>query len=346
MSLDRRVPQDSFVYREVERLYRIAQSLRPTDVDRWNGELYATSADTWGSLHPKTGALRLSDHRVLPHLTGSTSPVNRRQQAQALATVLHEATHGGMETDTPTELNAVRSSHSLGLIEGFAEVRTFADFELFTDRGGYSGLTLDTPQHPGAFAATRDLMTHVTGPVYSRGALIDDASRGPGVMHFDQFAHAVVANRLAGMVPNREADRRAVRAALIASMIHAHWPTLPKTSAGTGESVAMEVRAAVDAKVDEIRRRYRFGGSAAVGGDEPGVEVARGSVRSRHNPSRADAWADGIDSLRFLGEQAPADGAVARRPVLGQGARRTGATPAHGPARATGPTRPPTRAQD
>ena len=332
MSLDRRVPQESFAYREVERLYRIAQSLRPTEVDRWNGELYATSADTWGSLHPKTGALRLSDHRVLPHLTGSTSAVNPRQQAQALATVLHEATHGGMETDAPANVNAVRSNHSFGLIEGFAEVRTFADFELFTDRSGYDGLTLDTPQHPGAFAATRDLMTHVTGPACPRAVLIDDACRGPGVMHFDQFAHAVVANHLAGVVPNRESDQRAVRAALIGSMLHAHWPTLPKTSAGTGESIAREVRATLDAKVEEIRRHYRTGGPEPLADDPRAREVPE--VRSE-----APAQPAQVDTLRFLSAQAPATGAVAQRPQLGQGSRRTGPASAPSVVRTTGPSR-------
>ncbi|MFF0338208.1 hypothetical protein [Kribbella sp. NPDC004875] len=118
MSLDRLVSAESDVYREVQRLYRIALSLRPTAADRWNGELFATSADTLGSMHPRTGTMKLSEHRVLRYLTGSTVAVNPRQQAQALATVLHEGTHGGMETDAPTEPNAVRSEHSLGLIEG------------------------------------------------------------------------------------------------------------------------------------------------------------------------------------------------------------------------------------
>jgi hypothetical protein len=341
MSLDRLVPRDSTVYGEVARLYRIAQSLRPTGVDRWNGELYATSAETWGSLHHKTGALRLSEHRVLAHLTGSGSRINPRQQAQGLASVLHEATHAGMQTDAPTEPNAVRSDHSLGLIEGFAEVRTFADFELFADRAGYGGLTIDTPQYPGAFAATRDLMAHVTGPAHTRAALIDEASRGPGVMHFDQFAKAVVANRLSGIVPNRPADQRAVRAALIASMLHAHWPTLTKTSAGTGESIAREIRATLDAKVDEIRRHYRFGGRGPFDGDQANREAGRSPGRSTQERLEVGgAAADVAGGLRFLGAQAPAGGAVTRRPLLGQGERRAGTASVERPGRATGPGRP------
>jgi hypothetical protein len=321
MSLDRRVDPDSAVYHEVERLYRIARSLRRTTVDLWNGELYATSADTWGGFHHKTGALKLSEHRVLQHLTGSVSPINPEQQAEALATVLHEATHGGMQIDAPTQANAVRSEHSLGLIEGFAEVRAFADFDAFAVRAGYHGLRLDTPQYPGAYAATRDLMAHVTGPAYSRDDLIDDASRGPGVMHFDQFAHAVVANKLADFLPDHEAEHRAVRAALIEPMMHAHWPTLPKTSAETGKVVAREIQAALDAKIDEIRRHYRLDPLGPPGGEQP---IAGAESRPA---STAATRADGLDSIRFLAAQAPAAGAVAQRPRLGQGSRGPAPTP-------------------
>jgi len=309
MSLERRIDPDSASYHEVARLYRIARSLRPTAVDRWSGELYATSADTWGGLHPRSGALKLSEHRVLQYLTGSVSSTHPQQQAEALATVLHEATHGGMEIDAPTEPNAVRSEHSLGLIEGLAEVRAFADFEAFAERAGYPGLTLDTPQYPGAYAATRDLMAHVTGPACTRDDLLDAASRGPGVMHFDQFAHAVVANRLADVLPSSEADHRAARAALIEPMLHAHWPTLPKTSAETGQMVARDIRSALDAKIDELRRHYRL-----PGGDQP-------IPASERQPTSSAARQDTLDGLRFLGAQPPPTGAITHRPQLGQGTR-------------------------
>ncbi|WP_185446406.1 hypothetical protein [Kribbella qitaiheensis] len=37
------VPRDSAVYREFARLYQLARDLRPTNVDRWSGNLYATA---------------------------------------------------------------------------------------------------------------------------------------------------------------------------------------------------------------------------------------------------------------------------------------------------------------
>lgn len=318
MSLDRPVDADSLVYREVARLYGIARLLRPTTLDRWNGALIATSTDTLGGVDPRSGALRLSGHRVLPYLTGSVLPGEHSQQAQALATVLHEATHGGMVIDAPTEPNAVRTEHSYGLTEGFAEVRTLVDFDAFADRAGYDGLTLGDPQYPGAFAATRDLITHVTGPAYSSNALIDDACRGPGVMHFDQFAHAVVANHLTELKHRDPRTQYAVRRELIEPMLHAHWPTLPGASAATGQIVAREIRSDLDAKIDELRRRHRLSTPGPIG------QSTRGSDR-QSAPSAARQ--DTLQSLRFLTTQAPPSGAVIRRPRPDQGTRNSRLTP-------------------
>ncbi|WP_350278968.1 hypothetical protein [Kribbella sp. HUAS MG21] len=309
MSLDRLVDPNSLVYKEVARLYGLARSLRPVTLDRWNGVLVATSSDTLGGFDPKSGALKLSGHRVLPYLTGSLMPGEHRQQAQALATVLHEATHGGMVIDAPSEPNAVRTEHSYGLTEGFAEVRTFVDFDAFADRAGYDGLTLGDPQYPGAFAATRDLMAHVTGPAYSGNALIDDACRGPGVMHFDQFAHAVVANHLTELTHRDHRTQHAVRRELIEPMLHAHWPTLPGASAATGQIVAREIRSDLDAKIDELRRHYRLQVPHVVDGFNRGFD------------QRSAARQDTLDGLRFLSSQAPPTGTVSRRPQLGHGGR-------------------------
>ncbi|MET9269211.1 hypothetical protein [Kribbella sp. NPDC003557] len=313
MSLGQRVSPDSFVYREVVRLYRIARSLRPTTIDRWTGALYATQADTWGGLHPKTGALKLSADRVLPYLTGSVLPADRRRQAQALGTVLHEATHGGMRIDAPAEPNAVRTMHSYGLTEGFAEVRAFADFDAFVDRAGYGGLALGDPQYPGAFAATHDLIGHLTGPAYSRNTMLNDVCRGPGVMHFDQFAYAVVANRLPELTHRDRTTQQAVRAQLIGSMLHDHWPTLPGVSVATGRLVAGEIRSDLDAKVDQLRRHYRL---TALPGGAPSDATS-----DRRPAAPLTARQDTLDGLRFLASQPSPTGATSHRPQLGQGTR-------------------------
>lgn len=316
MDLDWRVSPDLPVYAEVVRLYRIAQSLRPRAVDRWNGLLNATSADTLGGLNPRTGVLRLSDDRVLRHLTGRVSQANPRQQAQALATVLHEATHGGMLINAPGEPNAVLTAHSRGLMEGLAEVRAFADFDAFVDMAGYAGLTLGAPQYPGAFSATNDLMTHITGPLYSMDDLLDDACRGPVVMHFDQLAHAVVANHLTELTHRDHQTQQAIRAQLIRPMLHAHWPTLPNTEAPTGHAVAQEIRSALDATVDELRRTHpRTTAAASTGSGRP--TPARPTIL--RTPS---ARTDGLDNMRFLQAQPPPTGAITHRPTLGQGSRR------------------------
>ncbi|GAA1612063.1 hypothetical protein [Kribbella karoonensis] len=314
MDLDREVPPDSALYAEVVRLYRIAQSLRPRAVERWNGVLRATSADTMGGLNPRTGVLRLSDDRVLRHLTGRVSPTHPRQQVQALATVLHEATHGGMQINAPGEPNAVPTEHSRGVMEGFAEVRTVADVELFADVAGYEGLSAGDPQYPGAFAATTDLMAHVTGPAYTRNDLINDSCRGPAVMHFDQFANAALVNHLPELAHRDPRTQQEIRAQLIQPMLHAHWPTLPNTEGPTGHAVATEIRSSLDAKLDELRRTYQI--------STPHTDGQRTTPGDRSpSPARPAARADALDNLRFLQAQAAPSGAVGQRPTLGQGSR-------------------------
>ncbi|MEU8224541.1 hypothetical protein [Kribbella sp. NPDC048915] len=316
MDADQRVPRDSFAYQEVARLYGLARSLRPTAADRWNGALYATNSDNLGGLHPETGDLRLSERRVLRYLTGSRAQAHADDQAEALATVLYQATHAAMHVMAPNEPNAVWTEHSRGLMVGFAEVRTFADFDAFADRAGYGAPPLGDPQYAGAFTATRDLMNHITGPAYLKHALINDACRGPALMHFDKFAKAIVENRLSELVRRDETEQRAIRATLIGSMLHDHWPTLHSAPAATGHRVAHEIRSNLDAKIDEIRRHYRL----------PGPRPAHdhsGTSRDRE-PTRPAPTArqDTLDGLRFLAQQAPPAGAVARNPKLGQGSRR------------------------
>ncbi|WP_405067940.1 hypothetical protein OG558_41390 [Kribbella sp. NBC_01510] len=202
---DRLVPSDSATYLEFARLYRLARSLRPTSVDRWNGSLWASDSETsFGGFIPRTGAMRLSGSAVLPYLTGTAMPEALAGQSQALATVIHETTHASIATDDPAEPNAVRSEHSRGLMEGVAELRAIEDFRLFTRQAGYFGLSMPQPQYEGAYTATDSLVNQVSGVRRDRVSIINDLTRGPAVAHFDQLAKAVVQNRLWEPVPHRE----------------------------------------------------------------------------------------------------------------------------------------------
>lgn len=252
------VRRDSSAYREFARLYHLAQTLRPTGVDRWNGELWATEGDRWGGFNPGTGRIALSGEHVLRHLVSSGPASRPEERAQALATVLHEATHAGMPTDAPNEANAVRSEHSLGVMEGFAEVRALEDFEAFTHVTGHTGLTVPEPQYPAAHAAVQGLLEQASGPRTTLNDLIAEGTRGPGVMHFDQLADGVLRNRLHDVVPDRPEHRLAVRAALIEPMMHRGWVMLKDVnSAETGREVARNIRSGLDARVDEIQRHYK-----------------------------------------------------------------------------------------
>jgi hypothetical protein len=220
--------------------------------------LYAADGDTWGGFDPSTGRISLSRELVFRHLKGSAQTTAPADQAQALATVLHEVTHAQMETDAPDEPNAVRFQHSLGMMEGFAEVRALRDFRAFARLTGYRGLDLPKPQYPAAFGAAEDLLKQASGPRKTFTELIAEGTRGPAVMHFDQLADGVLRNRLHDVVPGREADRLAVRAALIETMLHPAWPDLKNAKGiSTGQAVARDIRSVLDAKVDEIRRHYR-----------------------------------------------------------------------------------------
>jgi hypothetical protein len=268
------VPRESARYLEFARLYQLARSLRPTAIDRWNGDLYASHALRWGSFDPLTGDQRMSGELVLARLTGTTSASEPRAQAQALATVLHEATHAGMQTDARDQPNAVRTLHSRGAMEGFAEFRAISDFEVFTVSAGYPGLEPPEPQYPGAYAAMNSLVTQVSGPAKDRYAFLAEAARGPAVMHFDQLADGVVKNRLAELVPDREQDRRAVRAALIKTMLHPQWPILHESSAAAGELAAEDICRRLNAKVDEIRHHYHACPTQPFPADFPAPEAA------------------------------------------------------------------------
>ncbi|WP_343963434.1 hypothetical protein, partial [Kribbella koreensis] len=307
----RLVPRDSAVYQEFARLYRLAQNLRPTGIDHWSGDLYATPGGSWGGYSPVTGDIRVSGPVVLRHLVDPASTPAER--AEAFATVLHEATHAGMDLDAPNEPNAVRTVHSQGAAEGFAELRTANDFETFTASAGHPELILGEPQYPGAFAAMESLAQQASGLAKDQDSFIEEGVHGPAVMHFDQLADGVVRNRLAEVVPFHEDHRRAVRAALIATMVHPGWPVLKDSSRRTGEKVGEEIRQKLNSKVDEIRGHYRSGRGEVFPVEAPNAEVGR-----ERGAGRADGVAEsgkrgaggGHPEMRFLSGQAAAAGAV------------------------------------
>jgi hypothetical protein len=270
-----------------------------------------------------------------------------------------------MPTDAPDQPNAVRSEHSLGLMEGFAEVRALDDFEAFALRAGYSQLTLPQPEYRAAHAAVESLLEQASGPRKPWEELIAEGTRGPGVMHFDQLADGILRNRLHDVVPNRADDRLAVRAALIEPMMHEGWLILKDLKdVDSGLEVARNIRWALDAKVDQVLQHYRAQPTQVFPAEGPNAAAARvaegnrlaamppptasdrvdrsapdagdrlegpapetgdrvdGDVRGASTPAgRGEAQ---VAEMRFLDGVAPAAGATARRPSLGQGARGAG----------------------
>jgi hypothetical protein len=336
------VPRGSATYREFVRLYDVVNRIAPTSVDRWSGVLRALHTPPgdlarWGAFDPKSGDIGLSADLVLPHLTGPAPGVAGPAQGQALATVLHEVTHARMQTDAPHEPNAVRTNESLGLIEAFAEYRAVQQFETFAVAAGYPDAYLTTPQYPGWYTAMDDLVRQVSGQVKSRAAFLDEAIRGPGAMHFDQLADSVVKNRLTYDVPAGERDQRAARAALIPAMTHRLWPSLRGRPAESGLMVANEIRQHLDAQVDKIRHYYRGNPGQPYPAEAPNpaaLELAPDAGSTMTNPKARLESAAGTE-LRFLSGQAPASGATARRPSLGQGARGSGGPIRRDPYRGT-----------
>jgi hypothetical protein len=192
------------------------------------------------------------------------------------------------------------------------------------------------------------LITQASGPVMDRYALIDEGSRGPVVMHFDLLAEGVVRNQLGDVVPFRVEDRVAVRAALIRTMTHEHWPTLPDRSARTGEAVAEDIRRGLNAKVDEIRRHYQAHPAQPFPAESPNAEQNRtdqpaaGADLINLPPPGANNRVDAplrVSTMRFLDGQAPAARATRQAPSLADGSRGAGSPQVPGAARST-PSRP------
>ncbi|RZT13566.1 hypothetical protein EV649_6762 [Kribbella sp. VKM Ac-2569] len=305
-----RVPEDSPTYREFSRLYDLARQLRPTGVDRWNRELYATSGP--GGLDQRTGAIGIHEPLLRAGLTRNPTD-NPRRQGRALATVLNRVTQAGMEVDAPGEVNAVGTTQSQGLHEGVAAVRAANDFDVFTRSAGYPHLAFDGTQQSGAYVAANDLIQQASGPSVDRLKLINRLNNGPAVMHFDQLAEAVVRNRLQEVAPSEGADRQAVRRELITTMLHPQWDSLAQRSPEAGQHVAGEIGKALNAKVDEIRQRFQH----TV--QEPAADGVRQQA-VEPTPVR-DSKQSEVPAARFLSGVAPAAGALGQRPSLGDGSR-------------------------
>lgn len=337
-----RVPEDSPAYREFTRLYYLARQLRPTVVDRWNRELYATSGH--GGFDQDTGAIGIHEPLLREGLARDAT-ANPRLQARALGAVLSRATQAGMELDAPGEANAIRTTQSRGLHDGVAAVRAATDLQALGRRAGYSSLTLDDRQQSGAYAAANGLIQQAAGPSVDRRDLINRLCQGPAVMHFDQLAEAVVRNRLQEVAPAEGVDRQAGRRQLIAAMLHPQWDSLAQRSPEAGQHVAEEIGRALNAKVEELRRKHPWADreTPADGARHQGPEHAArlsdngaeqtadetaprsqngaGQTGGQTAEQTAGQRVDEVGVGRFLSGVAPAAGAAGRGSALGDGSR-------------------------
>ncbi|MGW6277463.1 hypothetical protein [Kribbella sp. NPDC055071] len=333
------VPRDSPTYGEFARLHRLARSLRPTGPDRWNGDLYTSSAENaWGGFDPRTGAIQLSDTTVLPYLTRETIPQASAAQSQALASVLHASTRASIAMDDPAARNAVRSDHSLSLHAGIAELRTRDDFKLFTRQAGYRELQLPPERYEGAYKAAASLVEQASGVRRDRVSLVNELNQGPVSAHFDRLAHGVVQNRLWDVVPHHQDHQQAALAAIQQPMIHEAWPWLVEQPSEVGQRVGDEIRSGVNAKVDQIRRHYQR--DARTPFESEGAER---EVRPDGNQRPAPSTAQENPGTRFLGAQPSAAGAVESPPVLGDGSRRRDAGAGRAPGKTAHTTHPANR---
>jgi hypothetical protein len=257
---DDRQPVDprSPTYQEFARLYRLARATRPPvrdDGHTWNGELLARD-DIWGSTDPRSGAISLNKHTVLPYLTGRPSPDDRAEQTQALQTVLHEYYHHRVVTDARHEPNAVRTRESLALDEGLTEYQAKEDVGQFARRAGYGPLDSEHHAYPAAYIASSELLTYAAPAPSDRAALAQRALDQPIVMRWDAVADQIVRSRLDGVVPRDPQHQQAARAALVRAMAHPGWQHLERAHEGDGRETAKHTRERLDAAIHDIGRHY------------------------------------------------------------------------------------------
>jgi hypothetical protein len=335
----REVDQNSAVYKEFTRLYRIAREMRPSSIDKWNGKLFAIDDGPWGSFDPKTGNISLSQELVLDHLTGSTTQPPSMAQAQAIATVYHEAEHARVDGNAPHELNAMHHPNTLTLNEGLTERRTVNDFPVFAELSGYHGLGLGQHQYEGAVEAVDRLVAHAATED-RQNQLVREALDQPVAMQWDPIANEIVRNQLGDVVPQNPRHRQAARAELIRAMSAPPWAGIQHRPQRSGVLIGEDAQRGLNAAVGRIREHYAQHPGTPYPSTPPNaaaaaaLDVPRERMFSDFSPSenshlaagsrgQATAIAEPAMRAAFAG-QAPAAGATQRAPNLGNGARGSG----------------------
>ncbi|MFC0628415.1 hypothetical protein [Kribbella deserti] len=265
------IPRDSPAYQEFKRLHDLAHQMRPGSADRWNGDLYASSNPTrFGALDPQ-GNMRLSQTLVLDHLSGATDPSRRAEQAQAIATVLHESLHSRVPMDDPGNPDAQRNLQSRALDEGLTEYQTVSNFQAFADLAGYQDLPTPPAQYDSAYVATTRVLDYAAGPDTSRRKLADRALDAPVSMRFNALADEIVRTRLDGVVPPEPQHQQAARAEVSTALADMSWQGLAHSGAGLGGGVARESIERVERAVGRIEQHYQqspdrpYGAAPAAG---------------------------------------------------------------------------------
>lgn len=267
-----RIDPSSADYQRFTRLYEAARALRPSEINRWNGELHATVGDgaAWGSLQTD-GSFKLSKELVLDKLGPDSTP---HEQVQALATVLHEANHARVDVNAPDEPNAVLSRHSKALDEGLTEWVSINDVAAFADATGYGALPDPKVEYPAAYNATESLLEYAAGND-GMDQLAGRALDAPVVMRWDVIADETVQNRLGDVVPSDPQHQQAARAELINAMTQPSWEQLDRSAAGEGPEVARETTEALGQAEERIRAHYAQSPSQPYPAKTPNVLVAK-----------------------------------------------------------------------
>ncbi|GAA1691308.1 hypothetical protein GCM10009745_40770 [Kribbella yunnanensis] len=324
-----RIDPASEGYRQFVRLYETARSLRPSELDRWNGELYATVGEgkNWGSLR-RDGSLQLSQELVLDHLGPDAAP---QDQVQALTTILHEANHARVEIKAPEEPNAVLSSHSKALDEGLTEWVSVSDVAEYADRAGYGDLPDPKPAYPSAYGATEALLEYAAGP---EGAadLADRTIDAPVTMRWDVIADEIVKNKLAGVVPQGPEHQQAARAELINAMTTSSWQGLDESRVDISGAVAAETDQALDQATQRIQNHYARRPETPYPANTPNFLIAKQQETSQKLDSsqeRVVRRGDEVDLTNLPPPHAGSRVEGARRGT-GPGSRERGERPATG----------------
>jgi hypothetical protein len=311
-----RIDPSSEEYQQFARLYAVARELYPSEVDRWNGELYATvdEGQNWGSFQPD-GSFKLSKELVFDHLGPDAEP---GRQVQALTSVLHEANHARVPIDAPHEPNAVPSRHSKALDEGLTEWVSINDVAVFADSAGYGELPTPRPEYSSAHHAAGELLEYAAGPEGAQ-QLARRAIDQPVVMRFDTIADEIVRNRLGDVVPQGPQHQQAARAELIRAMTHSEWEYLDKAQdPDLGVNAEQTTRAALDEATQGIRDHYAQDPSSPVAAPNPNFRVPQ---EARHelggHQERAFSPGDRVDLAEL---PPPSAGSRVDRPPVGRAA--------------------------